>query len=183
MDLDWKINNFYAVMTEKNDWIIQTLLPTDATAVLDVQRQCYGEPFLEPHALYQRRLQTAGHCCLGVHAQGQLIGYLAAYWSRPGYITPLHGDFIDHRDPSVLYVHDMAILPAAKGQGLASMLLAFARRQAVQRHIRHTALIAVQGSQVYWQRQGYRAEVVQQPQQQANLLSYGADAIYMVGEI
>ena len=94
----------------------------------------------------------------------------------------LHGDFAHHADASVLYLHDMAVAPEAKGQGAARALLAAARNLARQRLIRRTALVSVQDSQAYWQGLGYAVEPVTDTLQQQHLRTYGAEAVYMAGE-
>ena len=163
-------------------WAIQSLGADDIDAVLAIQSQCYGQGILEPRAVYERRLRAQAHCCLGAARDGRLQAYLAAYWSRPGAITPLHGDFAHYADASVLYLHDMAVAPEAKGQGAARALLAAARSLARQRNIRRTALVSVQGSQAYWQGLGYAARPVADALQQQHLRTYGAEAVYMAGE-
>ena len=163
-------------------WTIQSLGADDIDAVLAIQSQCYGHDILEPRAVYERRLRACGHCCLGAARNGRLQAYLAAYWSRPGAVTPLHGDFAHHADASVLYLHDMAVAPEAKGQGAARALLAAARNLARQRLIRRTALVSVQASQAYWQGLGYAVEPVTDTLQQQHLRTYGAEAVYMAGE-
>ena len=46
-----------------------------------------------------------------------------------------------------------------------------------------TALVSVQGSQAYWERQGYSIEIVKNAAQQQHLATYGPQALYMVGLI
>ena len=111
------------------------------------------------------------------------MAYLAAYWSRPGAITPLNGDFADYADASVLYLHDMAVSSVAAGQGLAQRLVQAVKTQARARGVQRTALVSVQGSQLYWERQGYKADDVTNAAQQQHLASYGEGALYMVGII
>ena len=51
--------------------------------------------------------------------------------------------------------------------------------QARAEGLRHSALVSVQGSQAYWQRQGYALHPLQDATQQARLASYGEGAVYM----
>ena len=155
----------------------------DVDAVLRIQQQCYGAGFAEPREVFARRLQTASHCSWAAVQGGELMAYLAAYWSQPGAITPLNGDFADYADASVLYLHDMAVAPAAAGRGLARRMVEQARALARQRGIGRTALVSVQGSQAYWERQGYAVEIVKNAAQQQHLSTYGRGALYMVGLI
>ncbi|MEG0937327.1 GNAT family N-acetyltransferase [Comamonas sp.] len=162
---------------------LRALGAADVNAVLRIQAQCYGDGFVEPREVFARRLQGVGHCSWAAERGGELVAYLAAYWSRPGAITPLNGDFADYADASVLYLHDMAVSSVAAGQGLAQRLVQAVKTQARARGVQRTALVSVQGSQLYWERQGYKADSVTNAAQQQHLASYGEGALYMVGII
>ncbi len=162
---------------------LRALGAADVNAVLRIQAQCYGDGFAEPGEVFTRRLQSVGHCSWAAEQGGELVAYLAAYWSRPGAITPLNGDFTDYADASVLYLHDMAVSSVVAGQGLAQRMVQAVKTQARARGVQRTALVSVQGSQLYWERQGYKADSVTNAAQQQHLASYGESALYMVGII
>ena len=162
---------------------LRALGAADVDAVLRIQAQCYGADFAESREVFARRLQAVGHCSWAAEQGGELMAYLAAYWSRPGAITPLNGDFAEYADASVLYLHDMAVSAAAAGQGLAQRMVQALKAHARERGVRRTALVSVQGSQLYWERQGYAVEIVTNAAQQQHLASYGEGALYMVGFI
>ena len=92
-------------------------------------------------------------------------------------------DFAEYDDASVLYLHDMAVSEAAAGQGLARRMVQILKAQARARGVQRTALVSVQGSRLYWERQGYAVESVTNAAQQQHLASYGEGALYMVGFI
>ena len=162
---------------------LRALVVSDVDAVLRIQAQCYGESFVEPHEVFARRLCSPAHCSWAAVRGDEVVAYLAAYWSRPEAITPLNGDFACYEDASVLYLHDMAVSSAASGHGLARRMVDAAKTQARQRGIKRTALVSVQGSQAYWERQGYVVSNVKIAAQQQHLTSYGVGALYMVGLI
>ena len=82
-----------------------------------------------------------------------------------------------------------SLLPVESSQDFAAQLLphlatldtpgsgVWARARA--EGLRHSALVSVQGSQGYWQRQGYAAQAVPDAHQRQHLASYGAGAVYM----
>ena len=154
---------------------IAPLTGVDVAALLQVQAACDGDALLEGAAVYARRLASPAHCGLGLHAEGRLLAYLAAYWSVRGAVTPLHGDFAPHADADTLYLHDLAVRPDHAGQGLGQRLLGAAWRQARALGVRQAALVSVQGTRGFWQRQGFSPAAAQPPA----LASYGADALYM----
>lgn len=156
------------------------LTAQDLPGLLAVQRACYGDGYIESAAVYARRLASPTQCSVVLERAGQLCAYLAAYDSLAGKVTPLHGDFEAADPPDTLYLHDMAVLPALAGQGLARALLAPLWRGAVARGLTRSALVAVQGSQTYWERHGYAVHALRDAVQRQHLAAYGEGAVYML---
>ncbi|AVS86845.1 GNAT family N-acetyltransferase [Paracidovorax avenae] len=152
----------------------------DLPGLLAVQRACYGEGFLESADVFARRLASPVNCSLVAGAPGSVQAYLAAYRSVRGKVTPLHGDFeVPAVAPDTLYLHDMAVHPACAGQGLAGALLQASWREARAAGLRYTALVSVQGSRAYWERQGYAVREPASAEARERLAGYGAQAVYM----
>lgn len=165
-------------------WTLRPLTAADVPALLRVQAACYGDQYVEPAAVFTQRLSSPHHCSWGVELPGQpgVQAYLAAYWSHPGKVTPLHGPFTAPQPghSEILYLHDMAVLPSLAGQGVATALLRTLWTQAQARGVSQAALVSVQDSQAYWARQGFAVANVADAQQLAHLQTYGEDAVYMV---
>ena len=163
-------------------WMVRALTLQDVESLLHVQTVCYGDAFLESREVFAQRLACAYHCSLGVTTQvgGPLQAYLAAYWSNLGKVTPLDGAFTPPAAAEqVLYLHDMSVLPALAGQGVARMLVQQAFAAARQRGLRQAALVSVQNSRTYWERQGFSVCEVTDAQQLIHLETYGEGALYM----
>lgn len=167
-------------------WVLRALHANDVDSLLHVQTVCYGDGFQESRATFAQRLSSTHHCSLGVVREGDtsLHAYLAAYWSNPGKITALDGVFTPPAaGEQVLYLHDMSVLPALSGQGVARALLHTAMQQARARGVRQAALVSVQGSQAYWERQGFCVADVLDAQQHLHLKTYGDGAVYMTSKL
>lgn len=160
--------------------VVRPLALSDLADLLAVQLACYGEGFVESGDVFARRLASPANCSLVLERGGVVCAYLAAYRSVQGKVTPLHGDFEAVAQPDTLYLHDMAVLPARAGQGLARALLQPLWAQAASQGLWHSALVSVQGSQAYWERQGYALQPLEDATQRARLTSYGEGAVYMV---
>ena len=159
------------------------LAPQHLPGLLAVQEACYGAGLVESAEVFTRRLTSPANCSLVLEYAGQVVAYLAAYASERHKVTPLQGDFeavAAPGRPDTLYLHDMAVLPQCAGRGLARALLQPLWSQAAAQGLRYTALVSVQGSQAYWERQGYAAQTLADAAQHACLASYGAGAIYML---
>ena len=159
---------------------LRPLGPQDVPDLLAVQAACYGPGLLEGEAVFLRRLAGPAHCSLALtQADGTLVAYLAAYRSVAGKVTPLHGDFEPVPQADTLYLHDMAVRPDHGRRGLAQALVAAACERAQAEGLRGSALVSVQGSQRYWERQGYAVRPLACAVQQQRLAGYGEGAVYM----
>lgn len=161
---------------------LRLMQPSDISAVLALQDSCYSDALYEPPALLATRLASAAASCwLAENSTGELLAYLFSYPSLPGKITVLATDFVVADKPELLYLHDMAVSKQARGLGLAKMLLASAKQYAQQLGVTQLALVAVQGSVPYWQKQGFVVQAHVGQDAQAALNSYtGERAQYML---
>ena len=82
------------------------------------------------------------------------------------------------RSPDSYYIHDLALLPAARGTGAGGALVQRLLRQAMAQGLSNLSLVAVNGSVGFWQRHGFTA--VQDAAMGPKLQSYGNDACFMV---
>jgi GNAT superfamily N-acetyltransferase len=101
-------------------------------------------------------------------------GYAIAHPCRLGFppvLDTLLGALAD--DADALHVHDVALLPPLRGQGLGAAAVAHVMRVAADFGLARVGLVAVHGTEPYWTRFGFR-------EMAAAVASYGADATYMV---
>lgn len=107
--------------------------------------------------------------------RGKSCGYGFSHpWSDES--VPILDRFIGKLpwNPKVMYVHDVAIVQAYRGQGFVGQYLYLIRQQALKLGLPKLALTAVRGSHVVWGRYGF----VEQSIDPAYLEPYG-DARYM----
>lgn len=164
-----------------NPLTVRALRADDLPELLNIQLQCYEPHLVESAQVYARRLASPANCSLVSERDGRVNGYLASYRSQLGKLTPLHGAF-DGQPASAdtLYLHDVAVLPACAGQGIAHALLARLWAQGRAAGLRNSALVSVQGSQDYWSRHGYVVQQLNDGDECARLRTYGGGAVYMV---
>jgi GNAT superfamily N-acetyltransferase len=153
--------------------------PDDIDGVVEVARVSFPNHF-EDRACFQNRLALYPRGCF-VLAQGDDAprGYLIAYpWkaeSAPPLNTVIEGL---PAEPSLIYLHDLALHPDARGGGVTSAIIERLADQAVEDGWPAVALVAVNDAVGFWSRHGF----VEQPAQAmaAKLASYGSDARYML---
>jgi GNAT superfamily N-acetyltransferase len=110
---------------------------------------------------------------------GEVLGYAIAHPWTQGSIPQLDtllGALPD--DADCLYLHDIAILPAARGHGSARDMVDRLAEVARARGLRALALTSVYGTQDFWSSCGFVAAPTRDMADK--LASYGGPAIYMM---
>jgi N-acetylglutamate synthase-like GNAT family acetyltransferase len=87
-----------------------------------------------------------------------------------------------------LYLHDLAVAPAARGRRAANALVAVALERAHADGLHWSALVSVQQSQAFWSALGYASIEVRHSPAKENLASYQvsanqATAVYMCQQL
>ncbi|MFS2111583.1 GNAT family N-acetyltransferase [Sphingomonas sp. Sphisp140] len=150
------------------------MTPGDLDGVVAVARIAFPD-HPEGRACFAERLTLAPGSCFVLEGAQGIAGYLIAYpWPLEA-IPPLDtllGGLPDKRDS--WYLHDLALLPEARGGGnaRAGLALLFTKLDAP------IALVSVNESAAFWQAQGFEPQ--DSPALKAKLSSYGPDARYMV---
>ncbi len=118
---------------------------------------------------------------LGCHVlqQGEaLAGYVISHpWrlAAPPALNVLLGGLPQPAD--CYYIHDLALLPAARGRGVARRVARALGVMAFSLGLPEVALVAVGDSRGFWERQGFVAQAL--PELAEKLASYDDGARYM----
>jgi ribosomal protein S18 acetylase RimI-like enzyme len=150
------------------------MLDSDLDGVVAVAAVAFPD-HPEGRACFAERLALTSDSCWVLAAGAAIAGYLIAYPWPLGEIPPLDtllGQLPEQR--TAWYLHDLALLPDARGTGQAAagLALLFAHTEAP------IALVSVNDSAAFWAGHGFVAQ--QSPTLQAKLKSYGPHARYMV---
>ncbi len=109
---------------------------------------------------------------------GAASGYAVAYPWRLGAIAPLDTYFgALSGDADCLYVHDVAVLPAARGNGAAVRCISHMREVARRRALARLGLLSLYGTAAMWGRSGFVADDA------IDASAYGAKACYMTAPV
>lgn len=111
----------------------------------------------ESRSVLGHRLRLSGPTArIAEGADGAALGYLLAHpWSQA---VPLALDVPVRALPprcDALYVHDLALLPEARGQGLAAAAVAHLLAEAARQALPTLTLVALPDAIGFWQRHGY----------------------------
>jgi GNAT superfamily N-acetyltransferase len=117
--------------------------------------------------------------CFVFETGGAVFGYAVSHpWTLGA--PPKLDSFLDRLPETAdcLFIHDVAILPQARGRKAAERFLDRALTVAAQRRLRRLELISVYGASALWGRCGFAPAPCATP-----LGSYGPDALYMARRI
>lgn len=131
--------------------------------------------FPEGPAMYLDRIALFGAGCLVLASEGRVLGYALAYPAR--YPEPVALDRVLGAlpaDADALYVHDVALLPEARGGGRSRE--AVERLLALAEPFGRAMLVSVYGTAPFWSRFGFREDGAASA---GKLASYGPDAVFM----
>ncbi len=167
------------------------LQTSDLQAVIQVQSQCYPSAYWEGMEAFAAKLTGAPACswvasqslrpCEAMRDANALArAYLvclpvdeetfpalnASTWQAPV-------------QPTMLYIHDLAVSPTLRGTGAGAALIGLAHERARALGLQQMALVAVQGSVPFWERHGFMARQPTHAGLRAKLASFGSDATFM----
>ncbi|MDC7784204.1 GNAT family N-acetyltransferase [Rhodoplanes tepidamans] len=154
----------------------------DLAAVLAVAAVVHPD-LPEDRAVFAERRRLAPEGCHvladpATPAPGGLAGYVVSHpWAgAPPALDTLLGGLPER--PTTWYLHDLALLPAARGGGAGATIVDRLAAHARAAGFTTLSLVAVGGSPGFWMRQGFSA--VDDPALAEKLASYGAAARFMV---
>jgi GNAT superfamily N-acetyltransferase len=136
----------------------------------------------ESPAAFAEKLQLFPQGCFVLAPHGDVAGYGISYpWMLdhiPSLSTLLRALPVW---PNCLFVHDVAIVPEARGHGFAGLLMEILTHAAREHHLPCLALVSVYGSDILWSRYGFTVQPGTRVLEK--LRSYGPTARYMTATV
>ncbi|MET7245669.1 GNAT family N-acetyltransferase [Methylobacterium sp. EM32] len=129
----------------------------------------------EDDAVMTERLRLCPEGCFALTADGDLLGYAVGHPWHARSVPDLDTLLGSLPEPAGAWcIHDVALLPEARGRGAAADLVGLMREEARQRGLPALVLVAVDDAAGFWRRHGF------QPIPEAPPPGYGAGATLMV---
>jgi ribosomal protein S18 acetylase RimI-like enzyme len=154
------------------------MTPADLPAVSTIAAAVHPD-FPEEDAIFAERLRLHPEGCRVLSGNGGLGAYVISHPWPAGSCPPLNALLgALPVGAESYYIHDLALMPAARGTGAAAMAVAALADHAGSAGFAAMSLVAVNGSMGFWRRQGFAIE--ETPGLAAKLASYGDDALFMV---
>lgn len=158
----------------------RAMTTADLDAVVDLAAVGFPDHFEGRNCFENRLALNPGGCFVLVDGEeGPPRGYLVAYpWTAGA--APALNTLIEAipEDASVIYLHDLALDPTARGGGSAGFIIEQLAQDARLAGWPALALVAVNNAAGFWERHGF--SIVNPKGMADKLAGYGADARYMV---
>jgi GNAT superfamily N-acetyltransferase len=123
-----------------------------------MQRECFPPSAVESPAALQSLWHHAPETCL-IAVDPEPAGYILAHPWADRALPPLQAELPGLPDPApCLFVHDLAVLPARRGRGLAGLLVGALLDRARALGLHRGSLLAVQQSEPFWARYGFTTD-------------------------
>ncbi|MEN3792634.1 GNAT family N-acetyltransferase [Fulvimarina sp. MAC3] len=150
--------------------------PDDLAGVLGIADRIHPD-LREPVEVFADRMHLWPTGALVCKGNETLCGYAIGHPVRLPDLPPL-GSVMGNlpEDADAFYIHDVALLPEARGRSLAGEAVSLLLGGAPD--LSRACLISVYGTAVFWRRHGFREAPDVLPS--GKLASYGADAVFMV---
>jgi GNAT superfamily N-acetyltransferase len=157
------------------------MTPQDLDAVQSLADRIHVDHPEDRH-VFEERMRLYPQGCHILIEDGNAIGYALTHPWHAGLPPRLNALLVEiPREAATYYVHDVALLPEARGKGHAGAIVDLLADHAERTGYRTMSLVAVNGSQVFWERLGFRTQ--DNPGLRDKLSSYGPDATLMVREL
>lgn len=136
---------------------IRPIAPADWPAVDPIQRAAFDPSVIEDLHVFKSFASVSPSTCLLALCDDIPAGYLLAHPWIPDDLPAMNTAITAiPRGATSLFIHDLAILPARRGHGLARLLVQAALVAGKKLGLATASLIAVQGSQPFWERHGFQ---------------------------
>jgi ribosomal protein S18 acetylase RimI-like enzyme len=155
---------------------VQPLHERNIHDVLRIQRVAYAENYLEDAPSFLAKIVASPTTSFGAWHGDDMVGYLIALARATEDGLDLNTSDVPTVPISkarVMYIHDLAVQPEARGLGVADHLLKRLDDAARGSAVSQWHLVSVQGSQGFWEKRGFEVSSDPLPN------GYGPEAVLM----
>ena len=124
--------------------------------VVQIQAEAFTPDLRETPEVFANRIARFGEFFRVAYQNGRMVGYVVAFPWKFGDAPVNNQKFPeDLPEPDCFFIHDIALLPDARGGGIARALLEDAYQTAHALGFDAASLVAVGQSGTYWDRVGF----------------------------
>jgi GNAT superfamily N-acetyltransferase len=134
--------------------IWRAMTGADLASVDRIADAVHPPHLFEPREAFESRLALGADHCFTLARDGEVFGYAVAHpWD--GTVPKLAAILSPASPVSTLWLHDLALVPTARGRDYADAIVGRLKSQAVRAGLPTITLVAVNGTAPYWGRRGF----------------------------
>lgn len=135
---------------------IRALKENELPYLIEVQKKTFTSDLCESLAVFKNRFDRFGQFFRVATIDDQIVGYIICFPYELGEIPKNNAPFeANLKRPDCFYIHDVTLIPEARGQGLAQLLIESAFNQAKDLGFTKVSLVSVGQSGNYWDKLGF----------------------------
>jgi ribosomal protein S18 acetylase RimI-like enzyme len=159
--------------------IIREILEKDWHTIMQIQVESYFVIEPEPLSVLKSKWILSPETCLVSEENQNIIGYCLAHPWEDNSAPALNLEVKRiSADASGIFIHDLAVAPNSRRCGVGKEIYFCLLSYALQNKFKYLSLVAIQNTQYFWERFGFKSTKIEKP-----LLSYGANSMYMKLEL
>ncbi len=135
---------------------INRITSEEIASVLGIQRDCYGEGYIEDSRTFTRMIAAYPQGCLRVSVGDILAAYVFFHPYLENVVKPLDLALVLSGTEDCMYIHDIAVHHRHRGMGITRMLMERVDHETRRGGFNVQCLVAVQNSQDFWGKHGFK---------------------------
>jgi hypothetical protein len=153
----------------------------DLRFVFEISKKVHPQ-LPEKVEVFEEKLKLFPAGCKKIMFNGHISGYVISYPWNINHIAPLDSFLIClPKNPDCIYIHDIALLPEARGYGMVYKFITEIMKIALYQNIHNLALVSVYDTTSLWKQYGF--QIITNDTLGKKIESYGSTATYMVNPI
>jgi ribosomal protein S18 acetylase RimI-like enzyme len=164
-----------------NELVLEQMLSTDLTFVNETANSIHTSLPERPE-VFEEKFNLFPEGCKKLIINYRIVGYCISHPWNLCNIPPLDSFLLKlPQRPDCIYIHDIAILPTARGKSASDLYISELIKIAKLHNINNLALVSVYGTTSLWERYGF--QIITDAALEKKTESYGNTAAYMVKQI
>jgi GNAT superfamily N-acetyltransferase len=123
--------------------------------MMDIQKICFREAYCENVFVYDALVKVFPDGAWGAFYNDRMIGYIFFHPYKDKTAKPLNSELLLTGKENCMYLHEIAILPQYRAQGIPSRLIYEFDKVSGQYRMNCQSLVSVQNSMEFWKKKGF----------------------------
>jgi GNAT superfamily N-acetyltransferase len=123
--------------------------------MMNIQKVCFLEEYRESVSVYDTLIKVFPDGALGAFYNNSMLAYIFFHPYKDKTVKPLDSGLALTGKENCMYLHEIAILPQYRAQGIPSLLIDEFDKVSRQYRMNSQSLVSVQDSMEFWKKKGF----------------------------